>query len=418
MAKTRVRCVCGTVFDPTKKSACPACGTEYEAKPAVKTVESDPKPAPTPKREAPVHQDMATGFAPDDTSFVAKNKTAVTLAGVVAGLLLLALVVRLISGGPPSTNTVSSLDPLSTERRDDGESTLPSQAPSSITPSPSPSSPPSDSSDSSPAFPPQSVTPTEPPPPIPQSDIPSFKGKWRLLTANMQPEQITAGMPATATTIGQSVNAAFAAPGAARTLTIDETGGYVLDIDVSGDGQYTTDLAPARNLHSVAAQGMLTLRPKNGTPDRARAMLKPIRLDVPHLNVKAGDTQLLLQPSGRTGAANATWVRPAGSGQPDTSVIGTWMNERIFVDSNLPYRATLDLSNNGVYRIRFTRTERGLFSAAGGSYEFKREVAIGPPLKGRYRFEGLHRVTLTEPRGTATWIRDDGAVKRRIGVRR
>ncbi|MCG8403701.1 MAG: hypothetical protein MI923_00755 [Phycisphaerales bacterium] len=407
MAKTRVRCVCGTVFDPTKKSACPACGSAYEATPAAKTVEPEPKPAPTPKHEQTIRQDTATGFDPDGTSFVEKHKKSLTLVGGVAGLLLLALIVRLISGGPPSTKTVSNPDAVS-KRKYGSESTSRPHTPSSITPNPSPS----DSSLS-----PQSVIPTEPPP-VPQSDIPSFKGKWSLLTANMQPERITSGIPASATTISRTVDAAFTGLGATRVLTIDEVGGYVLDVDVTGEGQYTTDLAPAENLYSVTAQGTLTLRPKDGSPDHVRAMLKPVRLDVPHLNVKAGDTQLVLQPVGRPGVANATWVRPAGSGQPDTSLVGTWLNERIFVDTNLPYRAALDLSSNDLYRMKFTRTERGRLIASGGSYEFKRDVAIGPPMRGRYTFEGLHRVTFTEPRGTATWIRDDVAVKQPGGVRR
>lgn len=134
-------------------------------------------------------------------------------------------------------------------------------------------------------------------------------------------------------------------------------------------------------------------------------MLKPISFDIPHLNVKAGDTQLSLLPTAGSRAATATWVRPGGSGQPDSSVVGTWSNERVFVDSNLHYRATLELRKSGEYSIRFARTERGLLDATDGNYEFKRDTAMGTPAKGQYTFDGPDRFTFTEPRGTATWVR-------------
>jgi len=47
----------------------------------------------------------------------------------------------------------------------------------------------------------------------------------------------------------------------------------------------------------------------------------------------------------------------------------------------------------------------GLLEASNGKYQFKRAVMSGPPVEGKYNFDGPDRVTFVEPRGTATWVR-------------
>lgn len=355
MAGKRVRCVCGTVFDPKKRRTCPECGVKYEAKPAKKD-EPQPHPAPPPKPEEPVKQHTTAGFETDDISFLAKHKTAVAAAGGVVGLLLVALIMR---------SAFSASDSTEGSSRNGGRSSSGSQ------------------------------------------NTAGFQGKWRLLTARMQPEQIIPGIPITGSVIKMSLNAAFTGPDANTTLTIDKGGSYTLEIDVSCEGHYTATITPNKYYPTTRGQGVITLTPKGtAIQERADARLGAIDTDMPHVNAKVGDTDLTMQEG--TGNSNNTtvfWKRPGGAGQPHTSIVGTWSNEKVFIDSYLPYRATLEFRDNGDYRLRFTRSESGMLDASDGKYQFKRSIAMGPPVEGRYEFDGPDRFTVTEPRGTATWVR-------------
>jgi hypothetical protein len=409
MAGTRVRCVCGTVFDPSELAACPACATVYSGKrvesSSNEVVTNSSATVSTSLGDDSNRRDGAAGFGGGEPSFFEKNKTLVTVGGCVGGFLMLALVVRLFFGGGDapmgSDPKATRVDPVVlVPEGEDGERSVPSeQFPSSEdSPPPSPT-----------VAPRRSENPGFVPPAAP-SDIPSFRGTWRLATTRMQPEPNIPGLRATESVIGQAVTAAFIGPSATAIMTIDDTGAYRIDVDVSGDGQYTANLTGAENLYSVSAQGMLTLSPKGAlNSDRARALLKPVRMDMAQVNAKEGDTLLTLSPGERGGTTNVTLVRSADSFQPETTVVGDWRYYPIFVDSFISYQMTLELRDNGDYHIRFVRSEDGTLTAAGGDYEFKRSIRMGPQLKGRYEFEGANRFTLSEPRGTATWVRDDGS---------
>ncbi|MCG8403700.1 MAG: hypothetical protein MI923_00750 [Phycisphaerales bacterium] len=360
MAGKLVRCVCGTVFDPTKKRACPECGAEHEDKPT-KAVEPQPKPETTLRREEPVRQDTTGGFGTDDISFLTKHKTAVVGAGGVVGLLLVALIMRSAFSASDSSDTTAGASRGGSRSSSSGS----------------------------------------------QQGLTGFQGKWRLLTARMQPEPIIPGIPITGSVIKMSLHAAFTGPDANTTLTIDKGGSYAFEIDVSCEGQYTATITPDRYDPTKRGRGVITLTPKGtAIQERADARLGAVETDMPHVNAKVGDTDMSMQDG--TGNSNNTtvfWKRPGGSGQPHTSVVGTWSNELVFIDSYLPYRATLEFRDNGDYRLRFTRSESGMLDASDGKYQFKRSIAMGPPVEGRYEFDGPDRLTFTEPRGTATWVR-------------
>ena len=272
---------------------------------------------------------------------------------------------------------------------------------------------PGNTDDGSSSVPEASIEPAVSPPssrrpaPAPASDISAFRGKWKLLIARMQPESVIPGLPVARSTLAHTVMSAFASAGAVSTLTVTDAGTYVLEVDVSSGGLYTANIKAAKHLLSVAADGVLTLTPAGvEVSDRVRAMLKPVKFDMPQVDVKANDTELSLLPAGATGGAPSTWFRPGDGGREHGDILGTWSYPQVFVDSYIPYRGTLELEDNGNYRIRFTRTEQGMLVAAGGDYEFKRSINMGPPVQGRYEFDGPNRFTLTEPRGTATWVRE------------
>lgn len=415
MAGTRVRCVCGTVFDPSTKASCPACGTKYAAKRAVSSdhaARATTSGGPTAPVQETVRRDGATGFGAGEPSFFEQHKTLVLMGGGAVGFLLLAFVIRLMLGGtdvPKGSERMAAGDAPTTvaPTRDEGARPASSDRAPSSDPSPSSSVTPRPSEN--PAY----VPPTAP------SDLPSFQGEWRLLSSRMQPEPNIPGLRLTESVIGQAVTAAFIGPGATATMTIDEQGNYLMKVDVGGEGQYTSNLSAADNLLSVSAQGVLTLSPKGAlNSDRARAMLKPVRMDMPQVNAKSGDTQLALSPTDGAVGTNLTLIRSADSFEPENSVVGKWSYVPVYVDSFMPYGVTLELLDQGDYRILFSRSEVGMLTAAGGNYELKRSIRMGPELKGRYEFEGPNRFTLSEPRGTATWVRDDGSRGRPAGDRR
>lgn len=436
MAGMRVRCVCGTVFDPAAVSACPACGAAYNAKTPVPS--SEPVAFPSTTVRGAVERGAATM---DGGMTRRQSRFALMIVGAVAGVLLLAFVIRgFIGGNDRAKSTKQSSERVAMKdgaasgeagdgathgessrgdsshgdstngggsndaREDDGDGSGDTRG--DVPPSDERSSPRGhEQSDKTPVV------------PAPASETRLFEGRWKLLASRMQPESVIPGMPATSSTIAQVVTAAFSASTPDATLTIDAHGGYALDIDVSGSGQYTANLSESPNLLSVAAQGVLTMTPKGGVvSDRTRALLKPVRMDMPQLHAKADDTQLALTTSGESNGSPSNWFRSSSEGEPHTSVIGEWFYEPVYVDSYVPYRGTLTLKENGDYEIRFVRKEEGIFKAAGGEYEFSRTAGSGRALTGEYAFDGPDRFTLTESRGTATWVRDGAGRKR--GVRR
>lgn len=334
------------------------------------------------------------------------QKVLMKAAIATVAIILLAIVVRARFGGaPPSKTPAKSGNGAAVNR--DGESPESDVSPDGSTPG-------SDSTGVIPEVPQRRPAPT----PAPASDIAAFKGNWKLLTARMQPEAVIPGLPVARSTLAHTVMTAFASAGAVSTLTITDAGTYVLEVDVSAGGFYTSNTKPTKHLLSMAADGALTLTPAGvEVSDRVRAMLKPVKFDMPQIEVKANDTELSLLPSGATGGAPSTWFRPGDSGREHGDILGTWSYPQVFVDSYLPYRGTLELQDNGNYRIRFTRTEQGMLVAAGGDYEFKRSINMGPPVQGRYEFDGPNRFTLTEPRGTATWVREAGDARPPAGNR-
>lgn len=402
MAGARVRCRCGTVFDPSNGATCPACGASNDAKPAGPVLTAPATSAARDRRDA-AQEDATAGFESADVSFPGKHRGLVMAAGCVGAMLVVALLLRMMIGGSDAPKRADKVyDPKIALHNDD------SDAPDIPREAPSPNGPPGE---------PIRPAPTKPGEPV--SDIPAFRGTWRLQSARMLPEPVIPGIPATTMTISRTVAAAFLGPDADATMTIDDNGGYVMDVDVKGEGQYTANVTTDRNLLSVAAQGVLTLTPKRGiVSDRARVMLKPVKFDIPQVNARADDTELALPPVMGETSATVTWFRSQDSGQPHTSIVGTWANERLYVDSYIPYRATLALQPNGDYRVRFTRSEQGQLSASGGDYEFRRPNGLGQPMRGRYAFEGNDRITFTELRGTATWVRDLGGEKAGRGIRR
>lgn len=403
MAGKRIRCVCGTVFDPTAQPNCPACGTPYiEA--VAPTAQQPASPAERQATPARLTQrDSATGLNAVQQDWLQRNKTPVSVAAGVVGLILFALILRDRDGGKSAKSDSGEVNRGAVAQ--DTENDIPGdQAPQDVSPAPSNVLP---------------ITPQRPPPaPVQHSDVPAFKGKWTLLTARMQPEAVIPGLPVTRSVLAHTVMTAFAGTGATSTLTITDAGSYQLDVDITGDGFYTANTKPTKHLLSMAADGVLSFTP-NGVDlsDRARATLRPVKFDMPQLDVKANDTELSLLPQGATGGAPSVWFRPGDSGREHGDILGTWSYPQVFVDSYLPYRGTLELQDGGNYRIRFTRTEQGMLSASGGEYEFKRSIAMGPPVQGRYAFDGPNRFTLTEPRGTATWVRADGDARPPAGSR-
>ncbi len=402
MAGARIRCRCGTVFDPSSGATCPACGASNDRKPAGPVLMEPSTFAAKDSGDA-VQRDPTTGFGTSDSSFLEKHRGLVVSAGCVGAILVVAILLRLMFGGSDAPKRADKVyDPNIALRNDD------SDAPDIPRENPTPNG-----------------TPIEPIRPAPKkrsepvSDIPAFRGTWQMQSARMLPEPVIPGIPATTMTISRIVAAAFLGPDANATLTVDDNGGYVIDVDVMGDGQYTANVTTDRNLLSVAAQGVLTLTPKSGiVSDRARVMLKPVKFDIPQVNARADDTELALPPVMGETSATVTWFRLKDSGQPHTSIVGTWTNERLYVDSYIPYRATLELQHNGDYRVRFMRTEQGKLAASGGDYEFRRPNGLGQPMRGRYAFEGNDRITFTELRGTATWVRVRGGEPAGRGIRR
>ncbi|MBI1370643.1 MAG: TIR domain-containing protein [Planctomycetes bacterium] len=240
---------------------------------------------------------------------------------------------------------------------------------------------------------------------VEQQGIKAFAGQWRMLSSKMDPEMIIPGIPTMPLAMGNTLLAAWTGPEAHATLDIQPGGLYTLSIDVQGQGTYTPSITPDRFSKNTAAKGFITFAsPRTGASDRVEAIFWYVHEDQPHLASKKGDTQMSLMPPGN-GAAVTSWVRRADTGLPESSPVGTWQAHQLFIDSYLPYDATLVLSTDGKYTIRFTRVEKGLLDATDGKYQFKRAIAAGPPVQGAYNFDGPDRVTFTEPRGTATWVR-------------
>lgn len=402
MAGRRIRCVCGTVFDPSENAACPACG--------VTTTTASHSPSAVESSSSSIHSGItrdsaSSGFSAMGAAGAAQGTAATAKKGPIQLLIGLAVVILLawairakFGGVPPGKSPAKSGTDAVVRGEDDP--TLPGESNDGSSPAPEPSK-------ETPVSPP----PRRPsPPPAPASEIAAFKGNWKLLTARMQPEAVIPGLPVTRSTLAHTVMTAFASAGAVSTMTITDAGTYVLEIDVSAGGFFTANMTPAKHLLSMAADGVVTFTP-NGVEvsDRVRAMLRPVKFDMPQVDVKANDTELSLLPQGATGGATSVWFRPGDSGREHGDILGTWSYAQVFVDSYLPYRGTLELQDGGNYRIRFTRTEQGMLVAAGGDYEFKRSINMGPPVQGRYEFDGPNRFTLTEPRGTATWVREGPA---------
>jgi len=393
MTGKRFRCMCGTVYDPAQHSVCPACGT-------VIIKATDPPPTAAPRVDAtPASSNPVPVPVIDRGVSTEQRKSQGGLARLAIGAVViigLAIGVRAKWGGAPPSKTAP---PAGTGEVDKGgDERLQPDDPGSET-----SLPPEPGVNPEP-------TPRRPAPaPAPPSDVAAFKGKWKLLTARMQPEAVIPGLPVTRSILAHTVMTAFASAGAVSTLNITDAGTYVLEVDVKGDGFYTSNITPDKHLLSVAAQGVLTLTPSGvDISDRARVMLKPVKFDMPQLDIKANDTELSLLPVGASGGAPSTWFRPGDSGREHGDILGAWSYPQVFVDSYMAYRGTLELQDGGNYKIRFTRSEQGMLIAAGGDYEFKRSINMGPPVQGRYEFDGPNRFTLTEPRGTATWVREGG----------
>jgi len=408
MAGMRIRCVCGTVFDPTTRPQCPACGTPF----ASSTVpDASRQTSPTGRASQPEPEAIPSAGFGSPASQQGLLQRHATLISAIAGVAVLTLVALFIRDrfGPKPGGSTSGLKGGAVAQNDATASRDPLEPDdSAVVPPQSPDAPPG-----------ATPLPVTPAPPAPRpSDLPAFKGNWKLLTARMKPESVIPGLPVTRSTLAQTVAAAFAGTGAVSTMTIHESGSYVLEVDVTGDGFVTSNITPNKNLLSVAAQGVLTFSPSGvEVTDRVRAMLRPVKFDMPQMDVKANDTELSLLPMGGSGGATSVWFRPGDSGYEHGTVTGTWSYPQVFIDSYLPYRGTLELQDGGNYRIRFTRTEEGLLNAAGGDYEFKRSINMGPLVQGRYEFDGPNRFTLIEPRGTATWVRAEGEAVKPTGNR-
>lgn len=385
----RVRCVCGTVFNPAQDRACPGCGTLSDVK---REQVAKPDSQGTPAQNDCIPGDRVGGSGDAAVGF-AKYKNLMLGIGGVAVLIVAAMVVR--SMGRPSN-------------ADDSTDSGPSANRNALT-----------SDDHSPRSESRSSKNNGPAPTVARSvadrtttevpaGIAAFRGSWRLRDSNMQAEPVVPGIPISGTVISQTVAAAFNSADATAQLTVDERGSYSIDVGVTGDGFYLAELTPNRWKPTERAEGVVTLTPNGlAVTDRADdSSVSMVESDMPHLNAKAGDTQLVLQRQGGSGFTHAFFYRPGGSGQLHTSIVGAWTNQQVWVDSFIAYRATLEFRDDGSYRIRFTRSERGLLEVGDGKYEFKRSIAMGPPVQGRYEFDGPDRFTLIEPRGTVTWVRD------------
>ena len=404
MAGKRIRCVCGTVFDPTANAACPACGASptasSPAQPAAESAGSASRSSVAADSASGGFNSNAASGALRGTSIAAKRGLIQLIVGV-ALVFLLAWIVRAKFGGPPPGKGPAKSGAEAVVRDEDDP----------VRPGDAEEDPPAGpESSNEPAVSPQPRRPA--PSPAPASDIAAFKGNWKLLAARMQPEAVIPGLPVTRSTLAHTVMTAFASAGAVSTMTITEAGTYVLDVDVAASGVYTSNLKAAKHLLSMAADGVVTFTPAGvDVSDRVRATLRPVKFDMPQVDVKANDTELSFLPVGATGGAPSVWFRPGDSGREHGDILGTWSYQQVFVDSYLPYRGTLELQDNGNYRIRLMRSEQGMLVAAGGDYEFKRSINMGPPVQGRYEFDGPNRFTLTEPRGTATWVRGDNEAR-------
>lgn len=372
MSVRRVRCVCGTVFDPSTLPACPECGAAHVRDAGMTT-------DPASDSMEPSVQDAGDDAGAATGGLAQRNRTLATLVVGVMGTMLLAIVLRSMLGGTDGSDAGPAA-------KDDvrqvagGDASTPRSVPRASLASPTAE---------------------------PRTGIAAFEGKWRLASSSMQAEPVIPGIPVLGTAMGQTIGTAFKGPGATAVMTIDEGGSYVLEVDVLGDGYYKASITPERYPGTVVAKGDITLTPNGlSNSERAEVFLMPAKSDMPHVHAKRGDLTMSMQKAGGSGFSNIFWRRPGDSGLSDTSIVGTWVNEQLWVDSYLAYRATFELRDGGDFRIRFTRSERGMLMVNNGSYEFKRSIATGAPIQGRYVFDGADRFTLTEPRGTAIWVRD------------
>ncbi len=371
MSVKRVRCVCGTVFDPSTLPACPECGAAH-VRVAGTATESASDSIVQSVRDDRGDAGSAMG------SFIRRNRTLATLVVGVMGTMLLAIVLRPMFGGTEASNAGQEAEDDTRRGSARDTPTMGSVTRASLASSTA----------------------------KPRTGNAAFEGKWRLASSSMQAEPVIPGIPVLGTAMGRTIGTAFKGPGATAVMTIDNGGSYVLDVDVSGDGYYVASITPERYPGTVVAKGEITLTPNGlSNSERAEVFLMPAKSDMPHVHAKRGDLTMSMQKEGGSGFSNIFWRRPGDSGLPETSIVGAWVNEQLWVDSYLAYRATFELREGGDFRIRFTRSERGMLVVNDGSYEFKRSIAMGPPILGRYVFDGADRFTLTEPRGTAIWVR-------------
>jgi len=233
-----------------------------------------------------------------------------------------------------------------------------------------------------------------------------FIGTWRVESAKPPAAPIMGGLPVLNSIMPNTMTARLFNPKSSVVGTFDQDGRYTVEIEFVSDGRYLANLNPVQYSRPPEWSGIVTMTPTGAAVgDRVEARFGEVEKDVPHWHVKQGDTMLTLTPPG-DGRHVATWVRPGGPNQRHDTIVGAWAsNIPLWVDSYFPYDATLEFDGDGNFRLRLTRTETGMLEVEDGRYAFLCSVAMGPPAAGRYKFDGPNRVTFTEPRGAATWVR-------------
>jgi hypothetical protein len=236
-----------------------------------------------------------------------------------------------------------------------------------------------------------------------------FVGTWRLVSAEMQPEQVVPGLPLLPGLMPATLAAAFRPGKPQVTLTVQDLGSYAIGVRAAAGGRYQAAVQPETQSRYIAARGTLTFDPAGGggVPDRVSATFRVVEPGERVTQGEPGDTEVSFLPAGATGGAALTWVRLRSAGQPPPSVVGTWTSHGLFLDSFIPYSAVLELAEDQGYLLTLQRAESGLLEAQDGRYAFRRSAAAGPPQAGTYRFDGGDKLTLVEPRGTTTWERVD-----------
>src|SRR5690606_25125383 len=145
--------------------------------------------------------------------------------------------------------------------------------------------------------------------PLEEQGIKPLVGTWRVVSANMQPEQILPGPPMIMIGMPQVIAAAFKSDQTIVESTTNKYGQYTLTVRVIGEGKYTRNITPDRFKPEERARGIVTMQPNDWQgSDRIEASLMVSDKAMPHVHVNKGDTTLYMMPPGN-GAAVSMFIR-------------------------------------------------------------------------------------------------------------